>query len=132
MLWGDEVSAVRIDGRHPSTNDWIQRQIEYLVVSFDDEGREVKLSLRQADILAALANDAELIAQGGGVPELTRGPDRYAHSMKSFFNPSDPFNTEVRGQHPPFILNSVGSCWRPLLESRGELDSKICWMWNQT
>jgi glutamate--cysteine ligase catalytic subunit len=36
----------------------------------------VKLSLRQADILDALAKDAELIAQGGGVPELKVGPDR--------------------------------------------------------
>jgi glutamate--cysteine ligase catalytic subunit len=51
-------------------------QIEYLVVSFDDGGREVKLSLRQADILAALANDAKLIAQGGGVPDIKTGPDR--------------------------------------------------------
>ena len=52
------------------------------MVSFDDEKKEVKLSLRQADILEALANDAELIAQGGGVPELTRGPDRCVPSME--------------------------------------------------
>lgn len=48
-------------------------QIEYLVVSFDDEKREVKLSLRQADILEALASDPELIRQGGGVPDLVKG-----------------------------------------------------------
>lgn len=48
-------------------------QIEYLVVSFDDEQRNVKLSLRQADILEALANDEELIKQGGGVPDLAKG-----------------------------------------------------------
>lgn len=48
-------------------------EIEYLVVSFDDEKKEVKLSLRQADILEALANDAELLKQGGGVPDLARG-----------------------------------------------------------
>lgn len=48
-------------------------QIEYLVVSYDDENRHVKLSLRQADILKALANDAELLKQGGGVPDLARG-----------------------------------------------------------
>jgi hypothetical protein len=35
MLWGDEV--------------------EYLVVCIDEENRKVRLSLRQADILAALA-----------------------------------------------------------------------------
>jgi glutamate--cysteine ligase catalytic subunit len=48
-------------------------QIEYLVVNFDDQKKEVKLSLRQADILEALANDAELLRQGGGVPDLARG-----------------------------------------------------------
>jgi hypothetical protein len=52
-------------------------QIEYLVVAFDDEKREVKLSLRQADILAALASDAELIKQGGGVPDLLVGEEKY-------------------------------------------------------
>jgi hypothetical protein len=48
-------------------------QIEYLVVNFDNENKEVKLSLRQADILEALASDAELLKQGGGVPDLARG-----------------------------------------------------------
>ncbi|KAI7680562.1 hypothetical protein KC353_g22039, partial [Hortaea werneckii] len=48
LLWGDEI--------------------EYLVVAFDDEQRDVKLSLRQADILEALANDKDLLKQGGGVP----------------------------------------------------------------
>lgn len=48
-------------------------QIEYLVVSFDDSDRQVKLSLHQADILEALANDEELIKQGGGVPDLNEG-----------------------------------------------------------
>lgn len=45
-------------------------QIEYLVVDFDDEHRKVRLSLRQADILTALANDEDLTKQGGGVPEM--------------------------------------------------------------
>ena len=48
-------------------------QIEYLVVCFDDQAREVKLSLRQADILEALANDPELLKQGGGVPDIAQG-----------------------------------------------------------
>lgn len=43
-------------------------------MAFDDEKREVKLSLRQADILKALADDADLLRQGGGVPDLARGP----------------------------------------------------------
>ena len=47
------------------------------MVSFDDDAREVKLSLRQADILTALANDADLLAHGGGVPELARGTTKY-------------------------------------------------------
>ena len=48
-------------------------KIEYLVVAFDDSKKEVKLSLRQADILEALASDPELLKQGGGVPDLARG-----------------------------------------------------------
>lgn len=51
----------------------IPQQIEYLVVSFDDDNRQVKLSLRQADILVALANDEKLLKQGGGVPDIRRG-----------------------------------------------------------
>ncbi|MCJ1472633.1 Zn finger-containing GTPase- Activating Protein for ARF [Lambiella insularis] len=52
LLWGDEI--------------------EYLVVAFDDEGQKVRLSLRQADILKALAKDEELCKQGGCVPDLQR------------------------------------------------------------
>ncbi|KAI9680670.1 MAG: Zn finger-containing GTPase- Activating Protein for ARF [Caeruleum heppii] len=50
LLWGDEI--------------------EYLVVVFDDARRKVTLSLRQADILHALAKDEELCKQGGCVPDL--------------------------------------------------------------
>ncbi|MDI1493435.1 MAG: glutamate--cysteine ligase [Ramalina farinacea] len=50
LLWGDEI--------------------EYLVVAFDDKSRTVKLSLRQADILAALAADEALCQKGGCVPDL--------------------------------------------------------------
>lgn len=45
-------------------------QIEYLVVAYDDGNRKVKLSLRQADILAALAADEKLLKEGGGVPDI--------------------------------------------------------------
>ena len=45
-------------------------QIEYLVCSFDDESKTVKLSLRQADILEALAADEKLKQKGGGVPDI--------------------------------------------------------------
>ncbi|KAF2838395.1 GCS-domain-containing protein [Patellaria atrata CBS 101060] len=54
LLWGDEI--------------------EYLVVCYDDAARKVKLSLRQADILAALAGDEKLLREGGGVEDVHRGP----------------------------------------------------------
>ncbi|KAJ9638989.1 glutamate--cysteine ligase [Coniosporium tulheliwenetii] len=47
--------------------------VEYLVVCYDDEHKKVRLSLRQADILAALASDEKLLKQGGGVPDVQRG-----------------------------------------------------------
>ncbi|CAN9209247.1 unnamed protein product [Alternaria alternata] len=53
LLWGDEI--------------------EYLVVCYDQDNHKVRLSLRQADILAALANDEKLLQQGGGVPDLQTG-----------------------------------------------------------
>ncbi|KAJ9142231.1 Glutamate-cysteine ligase [Coniochaeta hoffmannii] len=50
LLWGDEV--------------------EYLVVVWSEDDQRVLVSLRQADILKALANDTELTSGGGGVPDL--------------------------------------------------------------
>ncbi|KAK0388280.1 hypothetical protein NLU13_4525 [Sarocladium strictum] len=50
MLWGDEV--------------------EYLVVTYSKDDPKVLLSLRQAEILTALAADQELAAKGGCVPAL--------------------------------------------------------------
>jgi len=44
-----------------------------LVVCYDDEHRKVRLSLRQADILTALATDEKLLKQGGGVQDVQRG-----------------------------------------------------------
>ena len=44
-----------------------------MVVTYKDDEEKVTLSLRQADILEALASDAELLKQGGGVPDLARG-----------------------------------------------------------
>lgn len=51
------------------------------MVAFRDRAREVKLSLRQADILEALANDEELVKQGGGVPALNVGESKYISAM---------------------------------------------------
>lgn len=50
LLWGDEV--------------------EYIVVNYYENDEKVTLSLRQADILEALASDEELKAKGGCVPDL--------------------------------------------------------------
>jgi len=43
------------------------------VVNYSKEDPKVVLSLRQADILAALADDTALSAGGGGVPDLQNG-----------------------------------------------------------
>ncbi|KAI9742194.1 MAG: Zn finger-containing GTPase- Activating Protein for ARF [Claussenomyces sp. TS43310] len=50
LLWGDEI--------------------EYLVVNYSKEEANVTLSLRQADILQALAQDEALSKEGGCVPDL--------------------------------------------------------------
>jgi glutamate--cysteine ligase catalytic subunit len=42
-------------------------------VCYDDENRKVRLSLRQAEILEALATDEKLLEQGGGVPDINHG-----------------------------------------------------------
>ncbi|KAL5119876.1 glutamate--cysteine ligase [Pleosporales sp. CAS-2024a] len=68
LLWGDEI--------------------EYLVVCYDEEKRKVRLSLRQADILAALASDEKLLQQGGGVPDVQTG-DAHSHE-----NPAPVFHPE--------------------------------------
>ncbi|KAL9617476.1 MAG: hypothetical protein Q9160_007739 [Pyrenula sp. 1 TL-2023] len=54
LLWGDEI--------------------EYLVVAMDDDEKRARLSLRQADILEALAKDEELAKQGSCVPDLQGNP----------------------------------------------------------
>lgn len=45
-------------------------QVEYLVVKYSENEPRVVLSLRQAEILKALAADAELAKEGGCVPVL--------------------------------------------------------------
>jgi hypothetical protein len=45
-------------------------QVEYLVVTYENDKPEVTLSLRQADILQALAHDEDLCSNGGCVPAL--------------------------------------------------------------
>jgi glutamate--cysteine ligase catalytic subunit len=45
------------------------------------------LSLRQADILAALANDEKLLQQGGGVPDLQTGDADAKDNPAPVFHP---------------------------------------------
>lgn len=68
---------------HPPPEADIALQVEYLVVVWTKDDKRVLVSLRQADILKALANDAELTSGGGGVPDLqaTTG-HRYAHIVQ--------------------------------------------------
>ncbi len=59
------------DGRLSGERLLIQKvQIEYLVVTYKDDDELVTLSLRQADILQALAQDEELGINGGRVTPL--------------------------------------------------------------
>ncbi|KAK0616072.1 glutamate-cysteine ligase-domain-containing protein [Bombardia bombarda] len=67
MLWGDEV--------------------EYLVVTYSKDDPRVLLSLRQADILTALANDKSLSGKGGCVPELQDAPNSRPNEPLVVFHP---------------------------------------------
>ena len=68
LLWGDEVcDQWRAVVRTVPTNCV---QIEYLVVTFDDNNQKVRLSLCQAEVLKALAKDEELSKNSGCVPDL--------------------------------------------------------------
>lgn len=59
-------------------------KIEYIVACFDDKNRKVRLSLRQADILQALANNEKLKALGGGVPDIDEVEKPYGASAPVF------------------------------------------------
>ncbi|KAL8876495.1 MAG: hypothetical protein Q9198_005321, partial [Flavoplaca austrocitrina] len=70
--WGiEQLLAIwrRAKGKERDVLRWGD-EIEYLVVAYDDKQQKVKLSLRQADILDALAKDEALQKQGGCVPQL--------------------------------------------------------------
>ena len=70
--WGiEQLLAIwnRAKGKERDALRWGD-EVEYLVVAFDDKSRKVRLSLRQADILAALAQDEALCKHGGCVPDL--------------------------------------------------------------
>lgn len=70
--WGiEQLLAIwkRAKGKERDALRWGD-EIEYLVIAFEEERRKAKLSLRQADILKALAEDEALRNQGGCVPDL--------------------------------------------------------------
>jgi glutamate--cysteine ligase catalytic subunit len=68
LLWGDEVgSTCNVD-----LTLGLLAQVEYIVVNYSDAEPNVTLSLRQADILKALAYDERLLKGGGCVPDLQK------------------------------------------------------------
>lgn len=88
LLWGDEL--------------------EYLVVSYDEEKRHALLSLRQAEILEELANDEKLRKAGGGVPEISK-PEDVCGPMPTFHPEYGRFQIEST-PGAPFNLT-----WKDLL-----------------
>lgn len=100
-------------------------------MSFDDDKREVKLSLRQADILEALANDKELLKQGGGVPDLQRGPEKYAVYLRSDRRMLR-IILGLAGRRLSSIRSSDGLCSKLRLVPHGESGSGIFWMSSAT
>ena len=71
LLWGDEVRSYRLrvhragqlivglSLRRASAGPPFVPQIEYMVISYDDENKNARLSLRQTEILVDLQQDAE-------------------------------------------------------------------------
>ena len=92
------------------------------MVTFDEQHRKVRLSLRQADILEALAKDEKLKKQGGCVPDLETVV-RYVLSLKVMVRLT---RVDMEKSFLSFTLNSAGSCWRPPLVSLGVSDLKTC------
>lgn len=89
----------------------------------------MRLSLRQADILEALATDEKLLQQGGGVPDVQQGETKYVLILglcSSYLIPNK--NTEKVIPHLYFIPNLAVSCSRLRRANLGALDSKISLM----
>lgn len=90
-------------------------------MTYDDDKRQVRLSLRQADILEALASDEKLLAQGGGVDEIQRGSARYCLSVVRHAGVVLIVFVAGPARQPPFsIQSSAVSCSRRLLDDHGE------------
>lgn len=67
LLWGDEV--------------------EYLVIAVDESQQKVRLSLSQAEVLQALAENEELAKHGSMVPELQGGEEAKNNCTLPTFHP---------------------------------------------
>lgn len=76
-------------------------QIEYLVISYDDENKKACLSLRQAEILSALAEDEKLRQAGGGVPDLN-APQRLVCHIAQTGEPYLKYNARAEDPLPTF------------------------------
>lgn len=100
-------------------------QIEYLVVKYTKDDPKVTLSLRQAEILLALAEDEKLQDKGGVVPDLqVVKKTKYAPLLSSKH-----MLTQIEDlRFLSSILSLVDICWRLHLASHGALDSRTCWM----
>lgn len=104
-------------------------QIEYLVVAYDDERQKVRLSLRQADILDALAKDEALQKQGGCVPDLQKVA-RYARNLGMKLGVLKDPGMEDRCR--PSTPNLAGSCLKLHRVNHGASASTISWTSNRT
>lgn len=68
---------------------WLTRdQVEYLVVVYKEDEPNVLLSLRQAEILTALASNQDLAKQGGCVPEIQGNGTSKSQSVSPGQSPS--------------------------------------------
>ena len=101
------------------------RKVEYLVCCFDDKNKRVRLSLRQSDILEALASDEKLKQQGGGVAGIDPGKETYATNSNCALLTVLYYYLDTRPGFQHFIRNLAGLCWKPRLASHGVAISKI-------
>lgn len=98
-------------------------KVEYLVVAVDDKEEKVRLSLCQAEILKALAQDAELSKQaavnGNASEEYSLSLEKEQEEFVRLADKSTFWYIE-RNLFQPFILNSAVLCSKPHRGNHGE------------
>jgi glutamate--cysteine ligase catalytic subunit len=77
-------------------------------VCYDESNRKVRLSLRQADILQALATSPKLLQQGGGVPDLQRGKAPFVLSLTTRSRQRDRLTFVREGECAPVFHPEFG------------------------